>query len=155
MTSTGYRFSDKRLHLLATYPDYDVSCSKKNSDLKILGFYNYHRPFVKNYAAYERKIRDAIKAWKLGPKKPEDTEKANAIIKELTDTIKQEVAKTSLESISAGDTVHLFTDASNKSFGYYLQTDKGVITYGGGTFTPSVISSHNIFEKELRVLAVV
>jgi len=154
VTPRGYRFSDKRLNLLATYPDYDVSSPKKNSDLKILGFYNYHRSFVQNYSTYERKIRDTIKAWKLGPKKKEDTLKANKIIKELTDTIKVEVAKTSLESLSDGDTAHLFTDASHKSFGYHLRTDKGVVTYGGGTFTPTVCSSHNIFEKELRALAI-
>ena len=118
VTSRGYRFSDKRLRLLKDYPDYDVSQKKKNSDLKILGFYNYHRPFVKDYAKYERKIRDTVKEWKLGNKKPEDTEKANKIIKQCTDHIKREVAQTSLESVSDGDTVHLFTDASKDSYGY-------------------------------------
>ena len=46
------------------------------------------------------------------------------------------------------DTVYLQCDASGKAWGYVLFCDRGVISYGGGSFTETVTRSHNIFEKE-------
>jgi hypothetical protein len=151
VSSTGYRFSNDRLKLLKDYPDYDVTNKAKNSDLKILGFFNYHRNFCENYSHHDRKMRDAIKNYKTGKL---DALTANKIIKEQTDTIKSKIVKTSLESINDGETVYLQTDACGHSYGFVLFTKRGVIQYGGGTFTAVAISSHSIFEKELRCTAI-
>ena len=151
VNSTGYRFSKDRLKLLKEYPDYDVTNKAKNSDLKVLGFLNYHRNFCENYAYHDRKMRDAIKNYKIGKI---DAPTANKTIKEQIDTIKSKIIKTSLESINDGETVYLQTDACGHSYGFILFTKRGVIQYGGGTFTAVAISSHNIFEKELRCTAI-
>ena len=149
ISKDGYRLSDNRLKLLRTYPDYDVRSKKKNSDLKILGFLNYHRGFCQDYAKFDRRIRDTIKKFKLHRITADE---ANAEIKECSDTIKARVCETALESAGPEETCHLQTDASGRSYGYVLFTKRGVIQYGGGTFAESVGSSHSIFEKELRSL---
>ena len=146
----GYRMSDDRLKLLREYPDYDVRDRRKNSDLKILGFFNYHRNFVQNYASMEREIRSIIKDFKLDKIDPND---ANKRIKEIIDKIKEKVAETSLECIPDDTEAFLQTDASGHSWGYTLFTKKGVVRYGGGSFTASVQRSHSIFEKELKAIA--
>ena len=151
ISSNGYRFSNDRLTLLKDYPAYDVTNKKKNADLRVLGFLNYHRNFCKNYSAHDRRMRDAIKSFKLNKLSADD---ANAIINNEIDQIKTKVTETSLESISDGETVFLETDACGHSYGFILYTKRGVIQYGGGTFTAVAISSHSIFEKELRAVAI-
>ena len=150
VSEDGYRMSDDRLKLLQEYPDYDVTDRRKNADLKILGFYNYHRSFVKDYAAIEKEIRATIKKYKLSQITAQE---ANKKIKENTDLIKTRVTETQLECIPDGDECFLQTDASGLSYGYTLFTKKGVIQYGGGSFSPSVASTHSIFEKELMAVA--
>ena len=150
ISESGYRMSDDRLKILKEYPDYDVRDKRKNSDLKILGFYNYHRSFVKNYSEIEKEIRKSVKEFKSGKI---DAVSANAKIKEFTDLIKRKVVETSLECIPDGTETFLQTDASGHAYGYTLFTKKGVVQYGSGSFSPSVQSSHSIFEKELKAIA--
>ena len=141
----GYCISEKRKKILKEYPDFDVTCKKKNNDLRHLGFYNWHRRFVKNYSLFDRKIRDLIKQYK---NKAIKAEEANAKIKEVTDSIKTEILNSMLITPNNEDTAILQCDSSGKAWGYVLFCDRGVISYGGGAFTDTVVKSHNIFEKE-------
>ena len=141
----GYCISEKRKKILREYPDFDVSCKKKNNDLRHLGFYNWHRRFVKNYSLFDNKIRDTIKKYK---QKLLSSIEANAIIKTATDGVKQSILSSMLITPNDDDIVYLQCDASGKAWGYVLFCDRGVISYGGGTFTDTVTRSHNIFEKE-------
>ena len=141
----GYCISEKRKKILREYPDFDVTCKKKNHDLRHLGFYNWHRRFVKNYSQQDREIRDTIKRYK---NKELSSTEANSKIKKITDNIKKEILNSMLITPNAQDVVTMQCDASGKAWGYVLFCDRGVISYGGGSFTDTVIRSHNIFEKE-------
>ena len=141
----GYCISEKRKKILMEYPDFDVTCKKKNHDLRHLGFYNWHRRFVKNYSQLDREIRDTIKRYK---NKELSSTEANSKIKKITDSIKKEILKSMLITPNGNDIVTMQCDASGKAWGYVLFCDRGVISYGGGSFTETVIRSHNIFEKE-------
>ena len=58
VSAEGFCISDKRKKKLEEYPDYNVRSKKKNKDLSLLGFYNWHRRFVENYAEnLRRKLR--------------------------------------------------------------------------------------------------
>ena len=46
----GIQISPKRVTLLKEYPKFDCRSKKKNADLTLLGFYNYHHKWVKNYS---------------------------------------------------------------------------------------------------------
>ena len=147
ISKDGYCISDKRKKLLRDYPDFDVKCRKKNNDLSLLGFYNWHRRFVKDYALKDRDIRTTIKAYK---DKEISAEIANTRIKAVTDEMKRQIAGQMLVTPGPEDTVVLQCDASGKAWGYvcYRESDNKVIAYGGGAFTQTVVNSHNIFEKE-------
>ena len=56
---------------------------------------------------------------------------------------------------SKDDIIILQCDASKKAWGYilYREADGKVFAYGGGSFTESVINSHNIFEKETLAMS--
>ena len=143
----GYCISEKRKKLLKEYPDFDVRCRKKNNDLSLLGFYNWHRRFVQNYTLHDREIRETIKQYR---DKSISADTANSKIKAITDFMKTQIASQMLVTPSANDTVVLQCDASGKAWGYvcYRESDQKVIAYGGGAFTQTQINSHNIFEKE-------
>ena len=148
----GYCISEKRKKLLKEYPDFDVRCRKKNNDLSLLGFYNWHRRFVKDYTLHDRKIRETIKSYR---DKEISAEKANSEIKAITDYMKEQIAGQMLVTPSSEDTVVLQCDASGKAWGYicYRESDEKVIAYGGGAFTQTTINSHNIFEKETLAMS--
>ena len=143
----GYCISEKRKKILREYPDFDVRSRKKNADLSHLGFFNWHRRFVQDYSQCDRKIRDTIKSYK---DKSIDATEANEIIKQVTDSMKDQILKAMLITPSKDDTVILQCDASGKSWGYVCYCERGVFAYGGGSFSPTVVRSHNIFEKEAK-----
>ena len=147
ISKDGYCISEKRRKLLIEYPDFDVRCKKKNNDLSHLGFFNWHRRFVKDYALKDREIRLIIREYK---NKNIPAEEANKKIKRITDDMKTQILSQMLVTPSADDTVILQCDASGKAWGYvcYRECDSKVIAYGGGSFTQTTINSHNIFEKE-------
>jgi len=148
----GYTISQKRKKILQEYPDFDVRCKKKNNDLSHLGFYNWHRRFVKDYAIKDREIRQTIKDYK---NKVVDAETANDRIKKITDGMKEAIMNQLLVTPGPEDTVILQTDASGKAWGYtcYRESDSKVIAYGGGAFTETVVNSHNIYEKETLAMS--
>ena len=146
----GYTISPKRKKILEQYPDFDVRTRKKNNDLRHLGFYNWHRRFVENYAKHDRDLRNTIKRYK---NKELTAEVANATIKEITDTIKQKILNTMLVTPTKGDILTMHCDASGDAWGYVLSCDRGVIAYGGGAFTETTQKSHNVFEKETMAMS--
>ena len=150
ITQNGYTLSDNRLKILKSYPDFDVSSKKKNADLKLLGFYNYHRSFVKDYSTKDQIIRKTIKNWSDNKI---STNLANAKIKEITDYFKEQIMKTVLIMPSKNDEITLETDSSGKSFGGILYCDRGIIAYFGSNHPETRQSSHNIYELELASLA--
>ena len=147
INENGYCISEKRKKILRDYPDFDVRSRKKNADLSHLGFYNWHRRFVKDYSINDRKIRDTIRAFK---DKSIDASTANTIIKEVTDHMKDQILSTMLITPTNEDEITLQCDASGKSWGYVCYCDRGVLAYGGGSFSDTVVRSHNIFEKEAK-----
>ena len=60
ISEKGYCVSEKRQKILKEWPDYDVKHKNKNYEKRHLGFYNWHRSLVKNYAEYEPRIRASI-----------------------------------------------------------------------------------------------
>ena len=143
----GYCINDKRRKILRDYPDFDVRSRKKNPDLSHLGFYNWHRRFVKDYSQNDRNIRDTVRAYK---DKTIDAVTANETIKKISDSMKEEIASTMLITPTKEDEVILQCDASGKSWGYVCYCDRGIFAYGGGSFSDTVTRSHNIFEKEAK-----
>ena len=129
----GYCISEKRRRILKEYPDYDVGSRKKNSDLAHLGFYNWHRRFVKDYSKKDRAIRDIVKEYK---NKKVSRADANKAIKEITDEMRQQILDCMLITPTKEDTVILQCDASGRAWGYACYCDRGVFSYGGGSFTP-------------------
>ena len=145
VSKDGYRISEKRRKILDSYPDFDVLCRRKNNDLKYLGFYNWHRRFVPNYSQRDREFRNIVAQYKEGNL---DAPTANEKIKEITDDLKKTIGETMLVTPSKNDTMIIHTDASKFCWGYVLSCDRGVISYGGGAFSATVVRSHNIWEKE-------
>ena len=143
----GYCISEKRKKILRDYPDFDVRSRKKNADLSHLGFYNWHRRFVKNYSMCDRKIRETIRNYK---DKIIKADAANDIIKKITDEMKAQILSCMLITPDKEDEITLQCDASGKSWGYVCYCDRGVFAYGGGSFSPTVSRSHNIFELEAK-----
>ena len=150
ISQNGYRMSDKRLKILKSYPDFDVSKMKPKDDLSFLGFYNYHRSFVKDYSKKDQIIRSTIKKWR---NKSINTENANKIIKSITDNFKTEILSTILVMPSKDDELILETDSSGKSIGGYLYCKKGIIAYFGKNHPITRQNSHNIYDLELASLA--
>ena len=145
VSENGYQISEKRKKILRDYPDFDVRCKKKNNDLSHLGFYNWHRRFVKDYAERDRDIRQAIRHFK---DKILTAEEANSKIKTITDGMKTQILASVLITPTSDDELILQCDASGRAWGYILYCDRGVFAYGGGSFTQTQINSHNQFEKE-------
>ena len=150
ISSEGYAISPKRKRILEDYPDFDIRKRTKNNDLKYLGFYNWHRRFVENYSSHDREIRNIIKRYK---RKELDADSANRDIKKITDIIKSKILKTMLITPTKTDVATLHCDASGDSWGYVLSCDRGVIGYGGGSFTETTQKSHNVFEKETMAMS--
>ena len=115
-----------------------------------LGFLNWHRPFCENYSKHDSAIRKAIKQFR---EKEIDSATCDKIVKVETDIIKENVLKTMLVSVDKNEEVILCCDASGHGWGAILFTKRGVISYMAGTFTESVIRSHDILEKELKAIA--
>ena len=150
ITQNGYKMSDKRLRILKSYPDFDVSRMKKKDDLSLFGFYNYHRSFVKDYSRKDQIIRNTIKKWQ---NKTISTEDANKMIKLVTDNFKSEILSTVLVMPSKNDEIILETDSSGKSYGGFLYCERGIIAYFGSNHPITRQNSHNIYELELASLA--
>ena len=150
ISKRGYTISPKRKKILEEYPDFDVRTRKKNNDLSHLGFYNWHRRFVQNYSQHDREFRTTLKRYK---NKEINADEANVIIKRVTDTIKQKILSTMLITPTKDDALTLHCDASGDSWGYVLSCDRGVIGYGGGSFTETTQKSHNVFEKETMAMS--
>ena len=150
ISKEGYKINEKRQKILLQYPDFLVQTKKKNAILSMLGFYNWHRNFVRDYANIDHSIR---KIYKDYTENKIDAENANRLIKEFTDGLKNEIMSTMLISPSKNDICVLETDAAKSAWGYVCYVPKkGVISYGGGKFC-ATISSHNIYEKELCALS--
>ena len=150
ISKDGYAISPKRKQILKDYPDFDIRKRTKNNDLKYLGFYNWHRRFVENYSTHDREFRNVVKRYK---NKEINADEANRLIKNITDTIKTKILQTMLITPTKSDIVTLHTDASGDSWGYVLSCDRGVIAYGGGSFTETTQKSHNVFEKETMAMS--
>ena len=150
ITQNGYKMSDKRMKILKSYPDFDVSKMKKKGDLSLYGFYNYHRSFVKDYSSKDQLIRQTVKDWE---NKKISSNLANAKIKSVTDYYKKQIMNTILVMPSKQDDIILETDSSGKSFGGILYCKRGIIAYFGSNHPISRQSSHNIYELELASLA--
>ena len=150
ISKKGYTISPKRKKILEEYPDFDVRTRKKNNDLSHLGFYNWHRRFVENYSQHDRDFRNVLKRYKNKELKADE---ANILIKEITDTIKRKILNTMLITPTRSDILTLHCDASGNSWGYVLSCDRGVIAYGGGSFTEVTQKSHNVFEKETMAMS--
>ena len=116
----------------------------------MLGFYNYHRSFVKDYSKKDQTIRNTIKKWQDNKI---STENANKIIKLITDSLKSEIISTMLVMPSKNDEIILETDSSGRSMGGILYCKKGIIAYFGSNHPVTRINSHNIYELELASLA--
>ena len=153
LSEKGYCISEKRKGMLRKFPDFESKkLLKKNSkaDLSHLGFLNWHRPFCENYSKHDSAIRKAIKQFR---EKEIDSVTCDKIVKVETDIIKENVLRTMLVSVDKNEEVILCCDASGHGWGAILFTKRGVISYMAGTFTESVIRSHDIFEKELKAIA--
>ena len=146
----GYFVSEKRQKILKDWPDYDVRHKNKNYEKRHLGFYNWHRSLVKNYAEHEAKIRASIKHYRSGKI---SAETCNSQVKVESDAIRDKVLKTILVGVSKEDTIYLCSDASNLGYGYVCYSDKGIILYGSGMWPASVVSSHVTMELELKAVA--
>ena len=64
--------------------------------------------------------------------------------------MKKQILDCMLITPDKDDEITLQCDASGKSWGYVCYCDRGVFSYGGGSFSPSVVRSHNIFELEAK-----
>ena len=51
------------------------------------------------------------------------------------------------------DALTLCCDASKFAYGYVLYSNRGTLSYGGGSFSKNVVQSHNIFEKETLAMS--
>ena len=80
-------------------------------------------------------------------------QECNRRVKIETEQIKEKILNNMLVVATNNDDCTLETDACGRSWGAIMYCDRGIISYSGGTFTESCARSHDMFELELKSMA--